>query len=67
MIPIKKEPNYLYQLFRSYENCKFCRKGTDTWHEKTNTPVCKECAKTHKEGELKAWVAFARKLLEAGI
>lgn len=54
MIPIKKEPSYLYLLYRSYENCKFCKKGTDTWHEKTNTPVCKECAKTHKESELKA-------------
>ena len=53
MIPIKKEPPELYKEFRFYEKCKFCRKETDTWHEKTNIAICKTCAKTHKVSELK--------------
>ena len=52
MIPIKKEPKELYEEFKTYEKCKFCRKETDTWHEKTNTPVCKVCAKSHKVNDL---------------
>lgn len=48
MIPIKKEPKELYKQFNSYENCNFCRKETDTWHKKTNKPVCEVCAKSHK-------------------
>jgi hypothetical protein len=47
MIPIEKEPKELFKEFRVYENCKFCRKPTDTWNKKTNTPVCDPCAKTH--------------------
>jgi ribosomal protein L37AE/L43A len=53
MIPIKKEPKELYKEFRYYENCKFCKQPTDTWHEKTNTPVCNKCAKTHSVADLK--------------
>lgn len=52
MIPIKKEPEWLYKKFKTYEDCKFCRKGTDTWHRETNTPVCKGCAKSHKVADL---------------
>ena len=52
MIPIKKEPKELYKEFKAYETCKFCRKETDTWHEKTNTPICKDCAKSHKVADL---------------
>lgn len=48
MIPIKKEPKELYEEFGFYENCKFCNQKTDTWHEKTNTPICKDCATSHK-------------------
>ena len=53
MIPIKKEPKELYREFKAYEKCVFCKKQTDTWHESTNTPVCKVCAKVHKVSELK--------------
>ena len=52
MIPIKKESIELYKEFGCFENCKFCNKETNTWHEKTNTPVCEECAKKHKVIEL---------------
>lgn len=52
MIPIKKEPKELYKEFRCYEKCKFCRKETDTWHKKTNTPVCNICAKSHTVADL---------------
>jgi hypothetical protein len=52
MIPIKKEPKELFEEFKVYEKCKFCGKETDTWHEKTNTPICKDCAKSHKVSDL---------------
>lgn len=44
MIPIKKEPKDMYLDFRVYEHCLFCNKATNTWHLKSNTPICKECA-----------------------
>ena len=53
MIPIEKEPKELRIEFRIYELCNFCKKETDTWHKKTNTPVCLSCAKSHKVSELK--------------
>ena len=53
MIPLKQEPKELYEQFKTYEKCKFCRKDTDMWHEKTNTPVCKDCAKKHKASDIK--------------
>jgi hypothetical protein len=52
MIPIQKECECLHQMFRIYEKCFFCGNSTDTWHIKTNQPVCKECAKCHKVAEL---------------
>ena len=52
MIPIEKEPKELYIEFKTYEKCKFCRKETDTWHEKTNTPICKDCAKSQTVADL---------------
>lgn len=53
MIPIKQEPTELYQEFRCHEICVFCKQPTSTWHQKTNNPVCGDCAKTHKVSELK--------------
>ena len=35
------------------EICYFCPKTTIHWHWRTNQPVCPECAKVHKVGELK--------------
>lgn len=32
--------------------CYFCGQPTRYWHEKTNTPLCIDCAKTHKSKEL---------------
>lgn len=55
MIPIKKELPELYQEFKCHENCTFCKQPTDTWHEKTNNPVCAACATSHKVSELKNW------------
>jgi hypothetical protein len=56
MIPIKKEPLGYYEATRMYERCAFCHKETDTWHEKTNNPVCEECARKHKVNELTNWL-----------
>lgn len=52
MIPIYKEPKKMFREFGVYEHCYFCNNPTDTWHNGTNQPVCKECAKTHKVSEL---------------
>lgn len=53
MIRVKKEPDYLSSQFRGVlENCHFCKKKTKYWHERTNNPVCCECAPNHKVGEL---------------
>lgn len=53
MIPIVKEGKELFEQFKCYERCFFCGKETDMWHDKSNTPVCKECSKKHKVSELK--------------
>lgn len=55
MIPIKKEPAEMYENTHVYEKCVFCLQTTDMWHEQTNNPVCKDCAKTHKVKEFKNW------------
>jgi len=52
MIPIEKEPKELYKEFRVYENCYFCKRPTNTWHEATNRPVCTRCSKIHEVSEL---------------
>ena len=53
MIPIKKEPEMLYNEFGVYEKCVFCKQGTKTWHIETNNAVCNDCAKIHNVSELK--------------
>lgn len=53
MIPIKKEPAEMYKETKVYEKCIFCKKETDTWHEKTNTPACKTCAPKYLLRDLK--------------
>jgi hypothetical protein len=55
MIPIKKEPEELYETTHVYEKCVFCGENTDMWHEGTNNPVCKKCSKEHKVSELINW------------
>lgn len=55
MIPIKKEPQEMYDNTHVYEKCVFCKQATNTWHEKTNNPVCESCAQKHKVSELKNW------------
>jgi len=52
MIPIEKEPEIFIRELGFYEDCYFCKEPTDTWHKKTNQPVCNTCAKSHKVGEL---------------
>jgi|GEM_PF-1415793 len=52
MIPVKQETPDMEAHFGCYENCHFCRKPTDMWHENTNNPVCRECAPKHKVAEL---------------
>lgn len=49
-IPLVKEPDDV--CFGVIEVCHFCRNGTRYWHQNTNNPVCTDCAKTHKVGEL---------------
>ena len=51
-IPLKKEPGVLYEEFKLYEKCFFCRETTKFWHENTNNPVCQKCSKLHKVIEL---------------
>jgi hypothetical protein len=52
MIPTVKEPKEFYEEFRVHECCYFCKQPTDTWHWRTNQPVCTDCAKVHKVAEL---------------
>jgi len=42
----------MFEEFGIFENCYFCGSKTDMWHNKTNNPVCKKCAKEHKVSEL---------------
>ena len=52
MIQIHEEPKEYYEESKVYERCYFCNKHTNTWHNGTNQPVCKDCAKKHKVSEL---------------
>lgn len=54
-IPLKKETPDSREVFGCYEVCVFCKKTTDTWHERTNNPVCPHCSKEHKVSELRNW------------
>lgn len=52
-IPLKKEPDdFAEHFWGAIEKCHFCGKLTRYWHENTNNPVCRNCAKTHKVCEL---------------
>ena len=54
MIPLVEEPKEHFKEFGVYENCYFnCGNSTKLWHWRTNQPICKRCAKTHKVSELK--------------
>ena len=53
MIPVWTEDSKITKEFGSLiEVCVFCRKGTRTWHENTNNPVCLQCAETHKVSDI---------------
>jgi len=52
MIPLEKEEEEFFKQTGVYENCYFCKVGTDMWHKNTNQPVCTDCAKIHKVSEL---------------
>ena len=52
MILIEKESADLFEEFKCYENCHFCKKQTDTWHKESNNPVCVPCSEIHNEDEL---------------
>ena len=39
-------------LEKILEHCIFCKKTTPYWHSKTNNPVCQECSKTRKVGDI---------------
>lgn len=60
MIPIEKEPKELYENTHIYEVCVFCKTKTDTWHTRTNNPVCKICCRTHKVHELEDYGRLLR-------
>ena len=51
-IPLIEEDPELWEGTHVYENCHFCKKKTKMWHENTNNPVCRSCAKKHKVAEL---------------
>lgn len=54
MIPLVEEPKEHFKELGVYERCYFnCGNRTKFWHWRTNQPVCKRCAKTHKVSELK--------------
>lgn len=54
MIPVEIEPKDVQKEWpRIIERCAFCKKETRYWHKGTNNPVCPDCAKKHKVGELK--------------
>lgn len=55
-IPIGKEPAEMYETTHVYENCVFCNKPTDTWHDATNNPVCADCSTKHAVSELTNWM-----------
>jgi hypothetical protein len=53
MIPLVEESKDLHKNFGLYEFCYFgCGKTTKFWHWRTNQPICKACAKTHKVSEV---------------
>tara|TARA_R110000796_G_scaffold126793_10_gene241850 strand:+ start:2568 stop:2789 length:222 start_codon:yes stop_codon:yes gene_type:complete len=54
MIPLVEEPKEHRVLFRGvFENCYFdCGSKTTFWHWRTNQPICKSCAKSHKVSEV---------------
>jgi len=53
MIPIYTEStSTVKEWSHVVERCVFCGLPTRTWHENTNNPVCKECAKTKKVGDI---------------
>lgn len=51
-IPVYKEHEEMASVFGTLENCHFCKKPTHYWHENTNNPVCRECAKKYKVANL---------------
>lgn len=57
-IPIRAEP--LHMQSEIAERCTFCATPTRYWHERTNNPVCVECAPKHRVGELTDWTAWAK-------
>ena len=53
MIPVWTECTGTREAFpHIFENCIFCEKPTDTWHENTNNPVCVTCAGDHKVADI---------------
>lgn len=60
-IKVEKESDEVFQEFGGLtEVCVFCALPTRYWHNRTNNPVCQECAPTHKVSELKDWRKAAR-------
>lgn len=52
-IPLVEETKDYVKEFGFYEKCYFkCGSPTKYWHVRTNQPICKECAKTHKVSEV---------------
>lgn len=51
MIVIHQEPAYMRHV--GCEVCYFCKTPTRAWDKTARYPVCKTCAKNHKEEDLK--------------
>jgi len=62
-IPVQHESDEMVAEFGGIiEGCHFCKAPTRYWHENTNNPVCKVCAKSHKVAELPDWGKEVRAL-----
>lgn len=59
-IPLKKEPDEMYENTRIFEKCYFCYRATRFWHIKSNNPVCPVCATLHKVCELPNWLRIKK-------
>ena len=60
-IPVELEDEDAIRGFGGIvENCHFCKAPTRYWHENTNNPVCRECAKSHRVAELPDWGKLVR-------
>ena len=52
MINIEIESDEMYENFRCYERCVFCKCECPSWDIDTNQPVCTECSEKYDQSDL---------------